>query len=206
MNDAGANPKGDLNVFVKLTRLDHSDIWINASFVVTVEPRKGGGSIVVPIGDGLDYDVLESPEAVLARLADAPQPAVVPVPAPKGLAPTQEGVDVSPDDSVATDSRPEPRSEAHPAPAAKATRTRAKKPRTAAAHKATEPSESANLGDDQVARLRKLAPRSVRKLQNTLSSQFSVADPAAALKDLQTRGVLSVDGDHVVWASSAVSP
>ena len=188
-------------MFIKLTRLDHSEIWINASFVVTVEPRKGGGSVVVPIGDGLDYDVMESPEAVLALLADAPAPSVVPVPAPKGLAPTQEGVDVSPDDSVTPESKPESPAEAQPAPAAKATRTRAKKPRTAAAHKATEPSESANLGDDQVARLRKLAPRSVRKLQNTLASQFSVTDPEAALKTLQTQGVLSVEGDHVVWAS-----
>lgn len=102
-------------MFIKLTRLDHSAIWINASFVVTVEPRKGGGSVVVPIGDGLDYDVMESPEAVLALLADAP------------------------------------------APAAKLARPRAKKPR-AATHK-------------------------------------------AALKTLQTQGVLSVEGDHVVWAS-----
>ena len=47
--------------FVRLTRLDGSPIWLNASFVVTVEPRKGGGSVVVPIGDGLDYDVKEPP-------------------------------------------------------------------------------------------------------------------------------------------------
>ena len=51
-------------MFIRLTRLDSTPIWINASFVVTVEPRRGGGSIGVPIGDGLAYDVKESPEAV----------------------------------------------------------------------------------------------------------------------------------------------
>ena len=53
-------------MYIKLTRLDNTPIWINASFVVTIEPRKGGGSVVVPIGDGLDYDVKETPEAVLS--------------------------------------------------------------------------------------------------------------------------------------------
>ena len=187
-------------MFIKLTRLDHSAIWINASFVVTVEPRKGGGSVVVPIGDGLDYDVMESPEAVLALLADAPAPSVVPVPAPKGLAPTLTGVDVSPDDSVLPEAKPEPPAEAQPAPAAKPARSRAKKPR-AAVHKAAPTSAPQALGDEQIVRLRKLAPRSVRKLQNTLVSQFSVADPEDALKTLQTQGVLSVEGDHVVWSS-----
>ena len=59
-------------MFIKLTRLDNSPIWLNASFVVTVEPRKGGGAIVVPIGDGLDYDVREPAEVVLSLLAGAP--------------------------------------------------------------------------------------------------------------------------------------
>lgn len=191
-------------MFIKLTRLDRSQIWINASFVVTVEPRKGGGAIVVPIGDGLDYDVMESPEAVLALLANAPEPSVVPVPAPKGLAPTHEGIDVSPDDTGAAGAASESRADEPPKPsAAKAARSRAKKPRTASAHKAAEPAAatpSRDLDDDQVVRLRKLAPRSVRKLQNTLASQFAVADPAAALAALQAHGVLSVDGDHVVWS------
>ena len=128
-------------MFIKLTRLDHSEIWINASFVVMVEPRKGGGSVVVPIGDGLDYDVMESPEAVLALLADAP------------------------------------------------------------AHKAAPAAAPQVLGDEQIARLRKFAPRSVRKLQNTLASQFSVPDLESALKTLQAQGVLSLEGNHIVWAS-----
>ena len=52
-------------MFIKLTRTDGRPIWINPEFVVTVEDRKGGGAIVVPAGDGLDYDVKESPDAVM---------------------------------------------------------------------------------------------------------------------------------------------
>ncbi|MBQ9740094.1 MAG: hypothetical protein IJV91_04045 [Kiritimatiellae bacterium] len=63
--------------------------------MVTVEPSRGGGSIVVPIGDGLDYEVKEPPEAVLAVLDGAPPAKVVPVPPPKTLTPRPD--DVSPD-------------------------------------------------------------------------------------------------------------
>ena len=52
-------------MFIKLTRTDGRPIWINPEFIVTVEGRKDGGSIVVPAGDGLDYDVKESPDAVM---------------------------------------------------------------------------------------------------------------------------------------------
>ena len=248
-------------MFVKLTRLDSSPIWINASFVVTVEPRKGGGSIVVPIGDGLDYDVRETPEAVLAALAGAPAPAVIPVPAPKGLAPAQG--DVSPDDfssvdplpakpapherkaarkppaedkgkSAVTanspenspDSAPAPQPAAEPDPAdvfagvvpppaaeKPAAHPRARKPRAATARKAAAPAAPAaeavagavakttplDLDEDDLARLRKLAPSSVRKLQNTLLSQFHVADSTVTITALEERGVLTLDRDHVIW-------
>ena len=254
-------------MFVKLTRLDSSPIWINASFVVTIEPRKGGGAVVVPIGDGLDYDVRESPEAVLALLAGAPAPAVVPVPAPKGLAPSQP--DVTPDDLSAVEKMPEKKSPApvkkEPAPAKKdttpakkkepadeevvpaneeipddlepvadtepagdaasaapaadpsspdvfasvlptaadgekpAAHARARKTRTATARRTTAKKTPLDLDDDQLARLRKLAPSSVRKLQNTLLSQFRVADSTVTITALEERGFFSLDRDHVVW-------
>jgi len=82
-------------MFIKLTRLNGQPIWLNASFIVTVEPRNGGGSVVVPIGDGLDYDVKETTDVVLKMLDGAPEPAVVPVPAPDMLAPMP--ADVSPE-------------------------------------------------------------------------------------------------------------
>ena len=89
-------------MYIKLTRIDGRPIWLNASFVVTVEPqRNGGGSIVVPIGDGLDYEVRETPDTVLAMLEGAPAPAVVPVPPPRSLAPQPD--DVSPDDGALSD-------------------------------------------------------------------------------------------------------
>lgn len=82
-------------MFIKLTRMDSTPIWLNAAFIVTVEPRKGGGAIVVPIGDGLDYEVREKPAAVLSMLSAVPAPEIVPVTVSDGLAPTPE--DVSPE-------------------------------------------------------------------------------------------------------------
>lgn len=216
-------------MYIKLTRLDNTPIWINASFVVTIEPRKGGGSVVVPIGDGLDYDVKETPEAVLSLLDGAPEPAVVPVPPPPMLAPTQPA-DVSPE---ATESEPPPPAEPSAPPARRTTRSRAKakpaaetaesaagdKPaaakKTRALRKAKRSTQdfalqqeaeqtpdtapTLDLAEDQVARLKKMAPGSVRKLQNTLATQFKVADPEATIAALVAHEVLAIERDHVVW-------
>ena len=39
-------------MFIKLTRFDNRPVWLNASFIVTVEPRRdGNGAVVVPIGE-----------------------------------------------------------------------------------------------------------------------------------------------------------
>ena len=185
-------------MFIKLTRLDGSPIWINAAFVVTVEPRKGGGAVVVPIGDGLDYDVLESPEAVLAKLGDAPAAAVVPVPVSDALAPTP--ADVSPEPEPA----PPPEEEK---PVRKAPRQKAKAPspktpaaaKPAARGKAHPKPPVSDLTDDDLERLRRMAPGSVKKLQNTLATQFNVADAEKVMKSLAERGVLEVGGNRVVW-------
>ena len=200
--------------FIKLTRFDNKPVWLNASFVVTVEPRRDNvGSVVVPVGDGLDYDVRESPEEVLKMLTDAPVPAVVPVPVSDGLAPTPK--DVSPE--------PEPRREgsAVPAPKAEATpqpETAPKKPRrrTAKAKAADEAEKPVvkktaekkpakkvvaplEMSDDQIARLVKLSPKSVDKLKNTLLSQFHIADVVATVQGLEEKGVFTRDGKRVIW-------
>ena len=86
-------------MYVKLTKKDGSPIWINASYIVTIEPARQNGSVVVPIGDGLDYDVRESPEKILRLIEGAPAPTIVPVPPPKGLAPTRPE-DLSGEDAV----------------------------------------------------------------------------------------------------------
>ena len=212
-------------MYIKLTRLDNTPIWINASFVVTVEPRKAGGSVVVPIGDGLDYDVKETTEAVLAMLDGAPAPAVVPVPAPPGLAPKTLGVapEAEPTSTEASVAEPVADSVAKPVaePAAPAKKTtRARKAKTTAPAAEAEPTAEADgadkpaakkprarrtkkpempLTEDEVARLRKLAPGTVRKLQNTLVAQFRTVEPEAAMAALEAHEILSLDRDHIIW-------
>lgn len=226
-------------MFVKFTRLDGTPIWLNSTFVVTVEPRRGGGSVVVPIGDGLDYDVRESPEQALALLApsgSAPQPeVVVAVPPPKALpekfedvvsqglsAPQPDEIDSKPVESAPIESAKDPSavkivvspSEAEPAPAKK-TRTRKTKKAAAegdapAAEAAAKPAKKTTrtrkakkaeltLDEAQVERLKRMMPGSIRKLQNTLVSQFKVADPEAEIKALVDHGVIVLENDHVVY-------
>ena len=189
--------------FVRLTRLDGNPIWLNVSFIVTVEPRRGGGTTVVPIGDGLDYDVRETPETVLAYLDGAPVPEVVPVPTPDALTPT-------PDDVSPVSSEKEPPAEKKEEPAKKPTRKTATRKRVAKAKSAETPEAPAfvpapvfpGAGDlliEEIARLRKMAPRTVKKLQNTIMTQFKSVNAEAALATLVTRGIIVIDGTRVNW-------
>ena len=195
--------------FVRLTKLDGSPIWLNASFVVTIEPRKGGGSVVVPIGDGLDYDVRETPEAVLAYLDGAPVPDVVPVPTSDALTPTPE--DVSPDDGGGYDAG-EPggksahRPEAHSRGGADDEPVRATRPAAAESARSTPgiaPGPGAQgageLLEAEVARIRKMAPRTMKKLQNTIMTQFRAANTEAAIAALVSRGIIVIDGTRINW-------
>ena len=190
-------------MYIKLTRFDNRPVWLNAAFVVTVEPRRdGNGSVVVPIGDGLDYDVRESPEDVLRMLEGCPAPQVVPVPVSDCL--TKTPADVSPEPERKP---PEPVAEEKPVeakadePAEKPVKKpRAKKP---AAAKKAKPAKKPvlELSDDEVARLGKLAPKSVAKLKNTLSTQFRVADVSETVAALEAKGVIKLDGNHVNWTA-----
>ena len=77
-------------MFIKLTRIDGQDVWFNSQYVVTVEPRKGSGALVVPLGDGIDYEVRESPEMIVAALGGDLAPGKVkrpPSAAPVGAQP-----------------------------------------------------------------------------------------------------------------------
>ena len=202
-------------MFIKLTKLDGTPIWINAVYVVTVEPRKGGGSVVGPVGDGLDYDVRESPEKVLAILGDVPAPPMVPIPSSDALTKTPADISpepesnrqlvaealVAPETGAATEAvtRTEPAdgsaaAEEKPRKRARKT-TAAKKPR--APRKAKKPALS--IPEAQVERLRKMAPGSVKKLRNTLQTQFKVEDAEGAVAALEENGVLKLDRDHVIW-------
>lgn len=82
-------------MFIKLTKKDGAPIWLNANFVVTLEPVRGG-TVVVPVGDGLDYEVRESVESIIPLLEeDQGQLAIVPVPTTDAL--TQSPQDAIPD-------------------------------------------------------------------------------------------------------------
>ena len=187
-------------MYIKLTRFDNRPVWLNAAFVVTVEPRRdGSGSVVVPIGDGLDYDVRESPEEVLRMLDGCPAPQVVPVPVSDCL--TKTPADVSPEPE-----RKPPEESPEPAVASEGAKP-AKKPaksRKAVAEKKPKPVKKPklDLSDDEVARLGKLAPKTLPKLKNTLVTQFHVEDPSATVAALEAKGVLSLDGSRVMWSAS----
>ena len=206
-------------MYIKLTRFDNRPVWINAAFVVTVEPRRdGSGAVVVPIGDGLDYDVRESPEEVLRMLEGCPAPQVVPVPVSDCL--TKTPADVSPEperkDEAVTASVTPPSG-----PSGLLRRgicegvdgtveetsaaTPAKKPRTKkpAAAKKAKPAKAPTLelSDEEVTRLGKLAPKSIAKLKNTLSTQFRVSDISETVAALEAKGVIKLDGNHVNWTA-----
>ena len=90
-------------MFIKLTRIDGQDVWFNSQYVVTVEPRKGSGALVVPLGDGIDYEVRESPEMIVAALGGDLAPGKVkrpPAAVPVGTKPPS----VAPADKVANPS------------------------------------------------------------------------------------------------------
>lgn len=183
-------------MYIKLTRFDNRPVWINAAFVVTVEPRRdGSGAVVVPIGDGLDYDVRESPEEVLRMLEGCPAPQVVPVPVSDCL--TKTPADVSPEPERKP---PEPVVEETPVAEKPAKKPRTKKP---AATKKAKPAKkpTLELSDEEVARLGKLAPKSIAKLKNTLSTQFRVADVSETVAALEAKGVIKLDGNHVNWTA-----
>ena len=192
-------------------------IWLNASFVVTVEPTPIGGAIVVPIGDGLDYEVRESPETVLALLADAPAPTVVPVRPPRALAPQPE--DVSPEEERLSDPEPEPEPEKPAEEAKPAKRGRRRK-------KNVESSTTASTGDqvqtplaedvsrmtetpepegfrEIVADLKARRCRTGKRLRNAIKSYFKKTDDLEIdyiIETMINRGYMLVGADgHVTW-------
>ena len=245
-------------MFVKFTRKDGSPIWLNASFVVTVEPVKGGGSIVVPVGDGLDYEVREGVEQVVAAVESAQGGvSVVPVPAtdaltakpedlpngaPDGAQGTFEVVsggaeetssespafEASSEGTALTEAEAaagvaavaafnelqEKAKEAKPAKRTRKAKTKPAAPgvpategeRKAPARRRAARKTPLELSDEQVVRLRKMAPRSVKKLTNVLKEkQFDSPDAEKTIKALVEHGIISVDDktQHVEWLVAA---
>ena len=206
-------------MFIQLTRTDGAPVWLNSSFVVTIEPTRSGGSIVVPIGDGLDYEVRESPEAVLEMLEGTPQVKVVPVPPPKALTPKPDDVspDVNPHDEapVADEkSEQEPPKRTRKTKLAPKKKTAeespktevdapAKKKRTSVAKKPAErselPQDFLKIVDDLKAR----KCRTVKRMRNAIKSFYGKTDSVEIdriVEEMMNGGYIVVEADgHVNW-------
>ena len=214
-------------MFIQLTRTDGLPIWLNASFIVTVEPTRSGGAIVVPIGDGLDYDVKESPETVLALLNEAPPAKVVPVPPPKALTHTPDDVspEVWPTLRASADEAPKKQAkeeEPEPAPKKRGRGRRAKKSVDSDETKADAASASSPAGkadatsaslpmeapadfDKIVAGLKAHKCRTARRLRNAIKGFFGKTDEAEIDHIVETminRGFILIGPDgHIDWTA-----
>ena len=208
-------------MFIRLTRTDGQPIWINASFVVTVEPARSGGSVVVPIGDGLDYDVKETPETVLALLDEAPPAKVVPVPPPKALTPTPD--DVSPEVGFRRGDEEESKLDEPPetkdlktvpkkrtgrakSPAKKAERPAEKNPEKAPRPTETQGDSSVPHDFDKiVADLKARKCRTGKRMRNAIKSYFGKTDEAEIDHIIETminRGYMLIGADgHIDWTA-----
>ena len=222
-------------MFIKLTQLDGKSIWFNSAYIVTVEPRKGSGALVVPLGDGIDYEVVESPAQIIELLGGSISPAADPH-VVKGDAPSEPVAVVQADEpsfSVILNglSNVGAPADADVSPAAKTTRkTRGRAAATAvkkakpvadeAVRKAPSAKKTAGkaaakksklppipLTEDQLIRLQKMSPGTLKKLVNTMMSQFGVAETEQAVDALQAREIISVTGQgHVEWNWRKVEP
>jgi len=219
-------------MFIKLTRTDGRPIWINPEFVVTVEDRKGGGAIVVPAGDGLDYDVKESPDAVMRMCAGemplstaeqsvarpvepkAEEPVAQQTTEPTDVLPMQDAPPVSVDQAEATvqalrekvkrlrkaTESDKPEASTAEKQGTKLNEEDAKpKPTAKPRKKASRKKPAIDLTDEQMARLRKMAPGSRQKLLNTLS-HLKVPNAEATAVALIAHKVIEILPDnHVNW-------
>ena len=201
-------------MFIQLTRTDGAPVWLNAAFIVTIEPTRGGGSIVVPIGDGLDYEVREKPGDVLAMLEGAPSASVVPVPPPKALTPRPD--DVSPEAEPAGSRRDEA-APAEPAKKGRRAKTASRKAKVASGGDAktpvkapVEPKADApakpQLPDDFeqiVSDLKKRKCRTAKRMRNAMKSFFGKTDESeidGIIEAMINSGYMLVEADgHVNW-------
>ena len=213
-------------MFIRLTKKDGTFVWLNTEYIVTVEPVRTGGTIVVPVGDGLDYEVRESAETIIslvegtsvaeiaATVAETPEEA--PAEATPAEAPVFEQTEVevkSEAESAAAVAAviqltpPEAPAEGKPAKRARKTKGRpvpAGTPATEGERKVVRHRAARKtpleLTEDQLARIRAMAPRSVKRLSNTLSSQFDVIEPETVIRSLVEHDIITVDEQsHITW-------
>lgn len=219
-------------MFIRLTKKDGTFVWLNTEYIVTVEPVRTGGTIVVPVGDGLDYEVRESAETIISLVEGTP---VAEIAAAVAETPEEAPAEATPDPEAAPAEVPvfeqtevEVKSEAEsaaavaaviqltppeaPAEGKPAKRSRKTKGRPVPAgtpategerkvvrHRAARKTPL-ELTEDQLARIRAMAPRSVKRLSNTLSSQFDVIEPETVIRSLVEHDIITVDEQsHITW-------
>ncbi len=203
-------------MFIQLTRTDGAPVWLNAAFIVTIEPARGGGSIVVPIGDGLDYEVREKPGDVLAMLECAPPANVVPVPPPKSLTPRPDDVSA---DAEAVAEGCNDTVVAEPVKKGRKTKTSARKAKVAAGQKTSsktpDEQKSGASGKSQlpedfdqiVSDLKKRKCRTAKRMRNAMKSFFGKTDESeidGIIEAMINSGYMLVEADgHVNWLEGA---
>jgi len=200
-------------MFIKLTRLDGKPIWFNRNYIVTVEPRKEQGSLVVPLGDGLDYEVVETAERIVRLLGGGTVVAAELSPEVPGPTVTDEETELQDKKTAARkDAGRTAKKTAKGKSVAAADAENAAKP---AIGKKTAAKPSAKksvklppipLSEEQLVRLRRMSPGSLKKLVNTLTSQFGVSKPEKTVDALLSRKIISVSSQgHVDWTSGISS-
>lgn len=200
-------------MFIKLTRLDGKPIWFNRNYIVTVEPRKESGSLVVPLGDGLDYEVVETAERIVKLLGGGTVVAAELSPEVPGPTVTDEETELQGKKTAARkDAGRTAKKTAKGKSVAAADAENAVKP---AIGKKTAAKPSAKksvklppipLSEEQIVRLRRMSPGSLKKLVNTLTSQFGVSKPEKTVDALLSLKIISVSSQgHVDWTSGISS-
>lgn len=173
--------------FIKLTQIDGRSIWVNARYLVTVEPRKGSGALVVPLGDGMDYEVKESPETVIALCCGE----TVAAPERKPLKPEPASnpavaAPVSPvAESAVAEAAPAKPSESVPATASAPAEAPVEKPDAETdAHAPKKAARKSRATKTPSTRTRKtVAKVSKTELSETPAADVSAAEPPAAIPE-----------------------
>jgi hypothetical protein len=148
-------------------------------------------------------------------LEGTPVPAVIPVPASDALVKAPCGTDAASSDPEPADAPAEKEEEEKAAGKTAGRRGGTRAAKSAEAKTAPESGKAedrkktaargrkrkdpAGLDEAQLERLRKLAPKSVKKMVNTLSTQFKTPDAEAAVNALSDAGIFVIAGEKIIW-------
>lgn len=199
-------------MFIKLTKSDGTPVWLNPEFIVRIESWKTG-SAVAAAGDG-DFEVRETPAAILAlcQATPAPVPTSTPVETPpksktrgrrkKAETPPAEAVPVADPTAVAPPAEgpavavEEPNPESGPVSAEVPAQAVVLSAETLFPEAPDEVACAAAI-------LKKNRCRSRKRILNTLKSRnpkMSMDDARSLLEQMEARGFVSIDEQgHAVF-------